>query len=470
MMRGVAWRLAPLALLPALLVCGCPEPREVDGAAVTLELWQAFKPEEAEVFRELIDGFEEQWSARNGREIDVVIHYVAYDDMITKLRTAAMARMTPDIAFVDSIKVIDLAFGRALTPLDPLEPFAQRYGSIAGAREQFVRASFDSGIVNRLGERHLYGLPVQTTTIALFWNRAMFRARAAALRQAGLDPTRPPRDWDELIRYGEVLTDAQRNVYGFGMSGSLWFNLPFFNMYGASVVEYDEDGVAHATLNSPHMAAALERIRSIAHSGVEGGAWKRSALFPDAGFINEKYAMIIMGPWMVENFTNAGIDFDIALIPGPTAGEVARLGLKPNPFGAGHPGQLAWSSSNVGGQTGVIMRTSQHPEVAFELLDYFVSEPVQRRWASGLGQIPVRLSAWPNLDTSKYPFLPRFMDQLAMARSGPRIPLYGRLESDIFNPEMDLLLSDPTYPVERMLEKMEAGLEARILSAVNRER
>ena len=33
-------------------------------------------------------------------------------------------------------------------------------------------------------------MPAQTTTLALFWNRRMFGAKAAELRAAGLDPER----------------------------------------------------------------------------------------------------------------------------------------------------------------------------------------------------------------------------------------------------------------------------------------
>lgn len=451
--------------LLAMLLAAC-DTDAGHGDRIVVEVWQAFNPEETLVFKTIMSELEAELAAEKGQPVEIVIHYVSYGDMLTKLRTAAMAGMTPDVAFVDSIKVTDLAFGQALLPLDRLEPFRQRYGTIEAARGEFVRASFDAGVVNRKGEEHLYGLPVQTTTVALFWNRELFRNRAEQLRAAGLDPNRAPRDWEELIAYGTVLTDEARGVYGYGMSGALWFNFPIFNMYGVEFIRYDEAGRASAALAGERGRAALDRIRRIATSGAEGGAWRRSALFPDAGFINQKYAMILTGPWMVENFTNAGLDFDIALVPAPTPQEIRDLGLQPR-GSEEELGPLAWSSSNVGGQTGVIMRTSQHPDIGFEILDRFTSEAVQRRWASDLGQLPVRLAAWPDLDTSKYPFLPKFMQQLALADRIPQIPLYAKLETDIFNPEIDLLLQRPGYGVETMLDTMERRLERDILSRIN---
>src|SRR5690606_6806040 len=111
--------------------------------------------------------------------------------------------------------------------------------------------------------------------------------------------------------------------------------------------------------------------------------------------LNRKYAMILIGPWMVESYHNAGIDFDIAMIPAPTRDEIERLGLQPrDPEMLEEFGQLAYSSSNIGGQSGVMMRTCEDTGAAFAFLDYFTSEAVQRNWASRLGQIPVRKSAW----------------------------------------------------------------------------
>ncbi len=454
---------ASLAASAALSGCSAPP----DGEPAGLEVWHAFTPEETAVFEEIVGEYEADYRERTGEALDVSVKYVSYGDMFTKLKTAALGDMTPDVAFVDAIKVTDLAFGRALTSLPELEGFQARYESIEAAREEFVGASFDAGVVNRLGETGLYALPVQTTTVSLFWNREMFRARAGELRDAGLDPNRPPRDWDELIEYGEVLTDERTGVYGFGMSGSLWFNFPVYNMYGVEFVEYDDSGRASARMNDKNGIAALRRLRTLAESGIEGGAWRRSALSPDAGFINRRYAMIMTGPWQVEAFSNAGLDFDISMIPSPPQHEIDELGLPPRaPEDVERLGTLAWSSSNVGGQSGVIMRSSDSKEAAFEFLEYFTSEPVQRRWASELGQIPVRRSAWDGLDTSRFPFMTKFMDQLKTSKRIPQIPLYGILESNIYNPEIDLLLQGRQSP-EDMLRKMDERMQADIFDNIN---
>lgn len=453
-----------ITLAGALLAACKGRAEKPKDGIVHLELWQPFNFEETTVFKQIMADFEKDYEARHGKKIKVDVQYVAYGDMFTKLRTAALANITPDVAFLDSIKATDLALGQALVPINELAPFKEHYGTIEKAREEFVGGSFDAGVVNRAGKVALYGYPVQSTTVALFWNKEMFRNKAAELRAAGLSPDRAPEDWDEMVAYGKVLTEKDGSVFGFGMSSSLWFNFPIFNMYGVDFVKYDAEGRATPEVDTPNGKAALARMQSIALSGVEGGAWKRSALGPDQGFINRRYAMAMTGPWNVENFSAGGLEFDIALIPQPTAAEVKALGLPPR--GKRSDGRDTWSSSNIGGQTGVILRSCEERDAAFEVLEYFTSEPVQRRWASTLGQIPTRKAAWKDLDMSKYPYMKIFMEQIALSKRIPQIPLYGTLENDVFNPQMDLLLQNKQTP-ESMLKKMDAIITERILSNLN---
>lgn len=464
MLRTIGRLAAVLAIAATALSCGpkSQKPADVDA---DIQIWQGFNREEQEIFEKIMADFEKDWEARTGKRLRIRADYVDFNSMFTKLKTAALARQTPDIAFIDTIKVTDLGFGNALTPIDKLPNF--KYDSIEKAREEFVTASFDAGVLNRLGERHLYAIPVQTTTVALFWNRGMFRQKAAELRAAGLDPNRPPQTWTEMEAYGKVLSDKENGVYAYAMHGSLWFQFTMFNMYNVEFIRYDEKGRAQVAVDNPKARAAFERLKWLADSGVEGGGWRRGGLGPDVGFTNGKYAMIMTGPWNVQNFTNQGLDFDIALMPAPPPEEVERLGLESAaPEMVDELGPLAYSGGNLGGQSGIIMRMSEEPDVAYEFLEYFTSEKVQREWASTLGQIPVRTAAWKDLDTTKYPFLPRFMDQLRFSRRVPPIPLYGTLESDIVNPLMDSYLLGQT-DTDQLVKALEKELDSRILSRIN---
>ncbi len=463
---GIMQKLMQFTLLVlAAVTLSCDGQRR--GDPDVLQVWHPFNPEETAVFRELVRDFESRWQDETGSQITVSLQYVSFDDMHTKLRSAALARITPDVVFIDVNQVIGLAFSDALTRLNELEGFRDRYGSIEAAREEFYTQSFDIGVVNRLGEVDLYGLPVQVTTIALYWNRELFRQRARELRAAGLEPGRPPRTWDEFEQYAEVLTDPGRGTHGYGAHSSLWFNLPFFNMYGADFVEYDEAGRIHPVFDSENARAALRRIQSTGTADFEAGAWRTGAS-PEEGFINNRIAMILTGPWMVESFTNAGVNFDVSLIPAPGSEEIESLGLRPvSPGLEERLGPLAYSSSNLGGQTGVIMRESTKPELGYEFLEFFTSEEVQRHWGSRLGQIPVRAAAWEDLDTSRYPFMPSFIDQLRTARRVPPVPRYPTMDGEIFTPQILMLLQGRLTP-EDFAGRVDRLMSVRLLDPINR--
>lgn len=454
-------------LLASAVLCmlaGCA--RDSDDEAV-LQVWHPFNPDEVTLFRQLVEEFEEDWALRTGEEVSVSLQYVSFDDMHTKLRSAALARITPDVVFIDVNQVIGLSFADALIRLNELEGFRRRYGSIAEARGEFYGQSFDVGVVNRLGEVDLYGLPVQVTTIALYWNREMFRQRGRQLLEAGLEANRAPRTWTEFERYAEVLTDAEQGVHGYGAHGGLWFNFPFFNMYGVEFARYDDDGFIHPVFESENALHALARIQSLGTASFEGGTWRTGAS-PDEAFLNRRIAMFLTGPWNVESFASSGLDFDVAMIPAPDPGEVEALGLQPaSPELLERFGNLAYSSSNLGGQTGVIMRTSAKKELGYEFLEFFTSEQTQRRWGSQLGQIPVRLAAWENLDTSRYPFMPVFIDQLRTARRVPPIPRYSTMDSEVISPQLLLLLQERITP-EQFASRIDGLLRERILDDINR--
>jgi len=452
----------------ATLALSCGSQRNSDPDV--LSIWHGFNAEEADFFRqELLPEFETYYEEKTGRDITLDVQFVDFGSMSTKLRTAALGNLTPDVAFVDKLKVPELAYGNALLPIDESEPFIEKYSDRDTAREEFVNASFDAGIVNVKGKTNLYGIPVQTTTVALYYNTDLFRQKSTELRDAGLDPSRPPRDWEEFIRYGEILTDEEKGIYGFGLDKSFWFSFPFFNMYGVDWIKFDENGFASPDLDNENARVAFERILKIVDSGIEGGAWRGGGqLGPSDGFLNRRYAMVFTGPWEVKNYTNTGIGFDVGLIPGPTPEEVEQLGLTPRvPMDEIEEyGQQAYSSSNVGGQTGVILRNTEDVDLSFAFLDYFSGEYVQKKWAEELGQIPVRLSAWDDLNTEKYPFMPRFMEQVELAELIPQIPSFGQMESNIFQPEYELFLKDQ-QSADQMITSMEDKMEGTILKFYN---
>ena len=57
-----------------------------------------------------------------------------------------------------------------------------------------------------------WGIPFQRSTIVLYWNKDLFK-------EAGLDPNKPPANWDEMVEYAQKLTkgDASGKVTQWGV-------------------------------------------------------------------------------------------------------------------------------------------------------------------------------------------------------------------------------------------------------------
>jgi ABC-type glycerol-3-phosphate transport system substrate-binding protein len=97
---------------------------------------------------------------------------------------------------------------------------------------------------------------------------------------------------------------------------------------------------------------------------------------------------------------------------------------------------------------------------------FFASPDIQRRWAQEMGEIPVVLEAQKNLDLSRFPEVPTFIEQINTSKAFPAIPLANIFEPQIFNPEFSLVLQGRTTPAEA-LERIARQLDKRILQPVN---
>jgi ABC-type glycerol-3-phosphate transport system substrate-binding protein len=200
------------------------------------------------------------------------------------------------------------------------------------------------------------------------------------------------------------------------MRNSLWWTFPFFNTFGAPFLS--EDGRTCLLDSSEAREAFQLKVDLYQKHGVEAGAWKAGAVDPDMGFQNGKYAMVFNGPWKVRTLQKAEIDFGVALIPAGPRG----------------------TSTTVGGTNMVIFRNSEHQKEAADFLAYLVSSAVQAHWANELGQIPVNLNAYSEVDTLKHPYMKVFMEQMKTAVPRPQVPDYPHVEN-LVNPELEIALS-----------------------------
>ncbi len=411
-----------------------------------LTIWITYNPQEYDVFKQIAQDFQTEYNKKHGKNLHLNLQRIPYDGLMPRLKYACLANATPDICRIDNAWPLTLAYGKSIIALDTLPSFNTTIDELA---QEYVPAAIASNIVetkadNATWEKHLYGIPDQTNCVALFWNKELFRQSATELRAAGLDPDRAPRDWEEFVKYAQILTIKDKKQYGFGMFNSLWWSMPFFNTFGTEFVRKDANGKYICTLDEQPAQQALQFMTDLyLKYGVEAGAWRTGSINPEQGFLNGKYAMILSGPWNLKRFSN--IDFGVSLVPAGPAG----------------------TSSNVGGQNLVVFRTCKNPAAALEFLRYFSSEPVQIRWSESLGQIPVNIKAFDKINLSERPQLAVFMEQLKTAKATPKIPRMDVLEEKVVGPALQLAMQGDKS-VEQALKDSTKEINKDFLSLLNK--
>lgn len=114
---------------------------------------------------------------------------------------------------------------------------------------------------------HIYALPWYQVAQALYYRKDHFV-------EAGLDPSKPPRNWDEFYQYGQKLVESKVGRSGFlfssGMGGRAYWWSNFVWQAGGEVVVPAEGGFWKAAVASPEGAQALDFYRKLVQEKWEG--------------------------------------------------------------------------------------------------------------------------------------------------------------------------------------------------------
>ncbi|MBV9813624.1 MAG: sugar ABC transporter substrate-binding protein [Acetobacteraceae bacterium] len=171
---------------------------------------------------------------------------LGYNEMLDKVRTAALGNAAPVVARFPIMWGVEFAAKGLLAPFGPQD---------AG----FRREDFWPGALRScMWQGGSYGVPTNNEVVGLIWNAAVFR-------DAGLDPETPPATWDELVAFARQITQ-RTGKSGYGVvarvnGGDTPFRfMPQAWAYGGGALD---EADAHATykqvlIDSPGTRAALQ--------------------------------------------------------------------------------------------------------------------------------------------------------------------------------------------------------------------
>ena len=409
-MKRVSPRWLPivpfLMLLVTLLGCGQkagPQTRTAgDGKRTEIVFWHSYVSYTEPALKRLVARFEKEHP-----DLKLRPQYVQTGDvMLQKLTTAIATNTLPDCCWVRTNWIPELVHAGAIIDVDEL---AAQYGGLTPAD----RADFFPSLMSTASyQGKLRGLPIQATCMTLGANPDL-------LRSVGLDPAKPPKDWNELVEYAKKLVvrgPKQVDRWGFFIpvfTGQLanygvWqFDIFLWGWGG----QYVAPGGERVAFNSPSGVQALQYWADLQYRYQVG-----TMTAPEMGFESGKVAMELVGCWDIPHLQT--LSFKPVLWPMPT-GPARRV-------------------FPVDGEYLVVFRKGNHPKEAWEFARWFTLPEIQEQWSAEAKYLPVRRSTLSRPSYQEYLktdyMVKAFADQMDYATSEP-IPFRN-------GTAIDLLLAD----------------------------
>ncbi|WP_310487949.1 ABC transporter substrate-binding protein, partial [Chamaesiphon sp. VAR_69_metabat_338] len=286
---------------------------------------------------------------------DVKVKYEAINDQyMDVIKTRLIGDAAPDVFYLDALEAPFLMSQNVLEPLDSYIP------------PQFDLADFETTLIDSFKfDRHIYGLPKDYSTLALFYDRAAFKS-------AGL--TSPPATWEQLRDYSKQLTfsrneDGKIDRYGYGVMPELARQAYTIKAFGGELI----DDRGNATFASE---AGLKGLQSIVEQYQKD---RTSAQKSDVGTNSGsemlgqgKVAMAIEGNWAIPYLQSTFPQLDFA------TAEVPSINNK--------KGTMVFTVAYV------MNKRSLHKAAAWQLISYLTSKAGMEKWTSTGIALPSRKS------------------------------------------------------------------------------
>ena len=403
-------RLTAVALGVALGVSGCAgqgatktanDGQSAAGSTVQLSFWNGFTGPDRPAVEALVKQFNQ-----SQKKVQVQMEISPWDVFYQKLLPSISSGKGPDLMAMDAAQLPQYASRGVLRPLDVY------YSKNADAKN-LVPAAVDAA----KWDGKSYGAPMNFTTLELYWNKDMFKA-------AGLDPNKPPTNWDEFASMAKKLTkdkngDGKPEQYGLAIADHatvpMWPILLWGN--GGGVVS--QDGKT-SLLGDPKTIAAADKWATLVRDGHISPVGLAGA-DADKLFQSKKAAMEIVGPWMTTGFKDAGIDFGLAPVPAGPAGPVT----------------LGTSAAFV-----VNAKTSDaKANAAQQFIAFWNQKDSQTSWALGSGFPPNRTDISAQ-DLAKNPFIAAFGEHADTAKFYLKnVKDFTKINETVFEPALQKLLN-----------------------------
>jgi multiple sugar transport system substrate-binding protein len=347
-----------LAMAIAIAIIACQSlqlpSKPLASTAVTIKLsgWGGNVVEQKLLQQVLLD-FEAQHP-------NIKVKYEAISDQyMDVIKTRLVGEAAPDVFYLESVEA---PFLMSQNVLEPLEAYIT---------PEFDLADFENSLLKSFKyQNHIYGLPKDYSTLALFYNKKAFAA-------AGL--SNPPANWDELRTYSKQLT-GKLNKYGFGEIPELARQAYKIKAFGGQAVDRN----SYATFASEASLQGLELV--VDQYQKDHSSAQKSDVGTNTGsemFGQGKVAMVIEGNWAIPYLIETFPQVEFATAPVPTIND--------------KKGTMMLTVAYV------MNKQAHHKAEAWELISYLTGKEGMQKWTGTGFALPTRKSVAKNLGYDQDP-------------------------------------------------------------------
>ncbi|MFA6045809.1 MAG: extracellular solute-binding protein [Phycisphaerales bacterium] len=277
---------------------------------LVLDYWEKWTGVEGQAMQKIVDAF-------NASQNRLYVRYLITNSIHQKALIAILGGAAPDIVGLYAENVPSYTESNAVLPLEDLAAAAGiKMSDYAPGMHQVMRQGGRwSAIINTCG------------TLALYWNRAIFRECGDALRKVGLSPDEPPKTIDELdlahqattkVAGGAAFGKGPLERMGFMHLEPGWWSWIWGQPFGGTILRE-----GNAVCGEPDFVRGYDWVQSYTEQlGVDYVETFRSGFgpygTPQCAFLTGKVAMCVQGPWMANLIHQFTPDLDYGVTPIPT--------------------------------------------------------------------------------------------------------------------------------------------------------
>jgi arabinogalactan oligomer/maltooligosaccharide transport system substrate-binding protein len=386
MRRGIAATALVASFALAATACGSSDSgSDKSDGPVTITWWDTSNAtNEAPTYKALVKQFE----AAN-KDIKVKYVNVPFDQAQNKFDTAAGSKGAPDVLRSEVGWTPAFAKKGYFLPLDGTAALADQ-------------GKFQSNLIEQAKyDGKTYGVPLVTDTLALVYNKALFK-------KAGI--TEAPKTWDELKADAAKLKDKAK-VDGYWGSTQAYYAQTFLYGEGTDTVDASAKKItvdSDAAKKAYGTWLSLFTGKGLHKADVTADAY---AHIQDA-FVSGKVAAIIQGPWEITNFYK-----------GSAFKDKSNLGIATVPAGAGGKAGAPTGGHNLSVYAG---SDSAHQKAALKFVNFMTSAKSQTEIALKNSTLPTRDDAY-TAEVKADPGIAGYQTVLAAAQPRPALPEYSSL-------------------------------------------